>query len=431
MKIKKIHIIFLMVCIYPVIPYYFNILGINATNVIALILTGLFLMVTDNGNIHINNCFLFYIFVFSCLCRSVSMWVNGSLEALYYILKILIPFVLFMGVINTKDKFLTIIKMLVYVSGILCIFGIWEELTHFNIFSLFNNSGAILNYNDLRFGLMRIISFTGQAITYGIYITFNMCLCFYLLYVYRKLNRNRTILYIIYILQWINVLLTISRSSILCCIISQLILLFFCGKEKALKTIGLILIALVSLVGIGFFFIPELKIVISNFWYMLLAVFDSKYSAHIVNSFGKDNLNATGHRISLYKWVFESMHDKWIFGNGYAADLNHQIRGVTDGWQWTATKNSIEVEVLSLLFRYGIIGMLPQVLLYLNILFVSISKRNKELDWESKLTFNKVVIAIMITYLFYFLANCMGSEEIFFYVILSLVIIYNHKLTLD
>lgn len=430
MRIKKNYIVCLIVCIYSIIPYYFNIFGMSATNIISLILIGLFLITIDKGKLFINKCILFYMFVISCVCRSMSMAVNGSLESLYYLLKILIPFIFFMGAINTKDKFLTMIKMLVYVSGILCIFGILEELTKFNIFSLLNNSGVTLNYNDLRFGLMRIISFTGQTITYGIYTTFCMCLCFYLLNVYGKIKKNKTLLYIIYILQWINVLLTISRSSILCCILSQIILLFFCGMKKAFKIFILILLVFISVLCIGYFFVPKIQIAVSSLWYMLLAVFDSKYTAYIMNSFGNDNLNAVGHRLSLYKWVFQSMKGKWIFGNGYGAELNYQFRGITNGWHWTAIKNSIEVESLSLLFQYGIVGMIPQILLYLNMLFIGILEKRKKLDFELKLTFNKVITTIMIIYLFYFLANCMGSEEIFFYIILSLVIVYNYKLTI-
>ena len=428
MKIKNNFFIFLIVCVYPFLPYYFNFMGISATNFMSIILIGLFILSNYRKQIYINKNLLTFIFVISCLLRSFSMIINGSLESLFFILKILIPFIFFISLINSKEIFLNIIEKIVYVSGIICIFGIIEEITGFNIFSLLNNTGTTLNYNALRFSLMRIISFTGQAITYGIYMTFCMCFCFYLIQINRKLNKKNFIFYVIYILEWINVLLTVSRSSILCCILSQVILLFFSGFKKAFKTLFFIFIIACCVLVISYFYIPEVRIVFKSFLYMILGVFDSKYATQISGAFGNDNLNATGHRLSLYGWVFQSMNGKWLFGNGYEAQFKHLIGGTTDGWFWTITKNSIEVESLFLLFHYGIVGMVPQYLLYIFILIVGISKRKNKCVWETKLTFNKILIAIMSTYLFYFLTNCMGSEEIFFYIILSLAIAYNFKL---
>lgn len=429
MKITKNKVIFFMVCIYPIIPYYFNIFGINASNLIALIIIALFIISNRGNKLYLNKSLLVYIFIFACLFRSVSIAINGSIESLFYLIKILIPFLFLMQEINTKEKFLTVIEMLVYVSGVLCIFGIIEEITKFNIFSLLNNSGTSLNYNELRLGLMRIISFTGQTITYGIYITFSMCLCFYLICINSMKNENKKIFYVIYILQWINVFLTVSRSSILCCILSQVLLLFFYDIKIALKKITIIVICLIFIMGIGYLFIPVMRTSVINFCYMLLGVFDNKYAVQIASSFGNDNLIATGHRLSLYNWVFNSMKGKWIIGHGYNAQFNYLIQNVTDGWYWTTIKHSIEVESLSLLFHYGIIGMVPQLLLYFSMLLFGIKNHLKSYTWDSNLNFNIVIIVIMIIYLFYFLSNCMGSEEVFFYMLLSLIVAYNKKLS--
>lgn len=53
-------------------------------------------------------------------------------------------------IINSKEKFLSIIDTVILGGVILGIFGLIEEVTHFNVFSLLNTINAELNYNPMR-----------------------------------------------------------------------------------------------------------------------------------------------------------------------------------------------------------------------------------------------------------------------------------------
>lgn len=425
MRISKKNILWFIVVIYPLIPYYFTLFGINATNIIAIFIFCVLFALYKDRILIFKKDRLLMIFLFACLCQTLSMAINGSVEALYYVFKIILPFYYLTILIQTKEDFYYVIENVVNASGVLCIFGIIEEVTHFNIFSLLNTSGSTLNYNALRFGLLRIISFTGQAITYGIYIMFCLCLCFYLLQIYKVAGIRRNQLMLIYVLLWVNAILTLSRSSILCCLLSQVLLLFFCGAKKTIKTICSYSVIILVVIGFVCAFSDAARVALLNFVWMLAAVFDPSYSSLISASFGNDNLIAQGNRIDLYNWVFESMNGKWIFGHGYDVQFSYSHDVVTDGWTWTSTKTSIEVQSLFLLFHYGVITVVSQYVAYIVALVNSWKNRKIRMQNETTLGFNGVICSIIITYLFYFLANSMGSEEFFFYILIALFIVYN------
>lgn len=165
MRISRKNILWFIVVIYPLIPYYFTLFGINATNIVAILISCVIFAIYKERILIFKKDRLFMIYLLACLCQTLSMVINGSMEALHYVLKIVLPFYYLTVLIQTKEDFYYVIENVVNASGVLCIFGIIEEVTHFNIFSLLNTSGSTLNYNALRFGLLRIISFTGQAIT--------------------------------------------------------------------------------------------------------------------------------------------------------------------------------------------------------------------------------------------------------------------------
>lgn len=424
MRISRKNILWFIVVIYPLIPYYFTLFGINATNIVVILISCVIFAIYKERILIFKKDRLFMIYLLACLCQTLSMVINGSMEALYYVLKIVLPFYYLTVLIQTKEDFYYVIENVVNASGVLCIFGIIEEVTHFNIFSLLNTSGSTLNYNALRFGLLRIISFTGQAITYGIYIMFCLCLCMYLLQVNNESKKKHKLI-IIYTMLWINAIFTLSRSSILCCLLSQVLLLFFCGAKKTLKTISLVSLILIMIIGSACIFSDVARTAVMNFILMLAAVFDPTYSSLISASFGNDNLIAQGQRIDLYSWVIESMNGKWLFGNGYDVQFSYSQDVVTDGWTWTSTKTSIEVQSLFLLFHYGVITVAAHYIAYILTLLNSWKNRKIRLNEEKALGFNGVMCSIIVTYLFYFLANSIGSEEFLFYILIALFIAYN------
>lgn len=195
-----------------------------------------------------------------------------------------------------------------------------ESITGFNGFHLLNTMGAQITLQPLRFGFRRIISFTYQTISFCNYCMFALGLIVYRISVCSKENERKQKYGIAYAIVFIAALLTLSRSILICIIISQLILLYLCGYKVLLKriliitTVGMLAVIICSMV------LPEIVNVLQNVAYMLLAVFDDNYATMLGNIDG----TGSGDRKELLKWVWESIDNKWI-GMGGSAEFTYSL----------------------------------------------------------------------------------------------------------
>lgn len=429
-EIRTYNLMLFFVAIFPIIPSYFSILGVGGTNLLSLIFV-LTMFIIHRGRIpsfklHLN-CFNIIFFIWMT-CKSISLMVNnGILQALYFPLSSVIVGCVVVTHITNKEYFIRIINVIINVSGMLAIFGIVEEITGFNIFSLLNTTGATLNYNSERFGMTRIISYSSHAIVYGAYIMFCLSLCFYYL---QNFNANKVKcrkVKVIYALLWINLILTFSRSAIIFAILSQLLLLYFSGLKKLLKVLTRTILIILVLGGLLSVIVPQIGEFIKMFFYMILAVFDDKYAplASSIFSVGGE-VSATGNRLELYDWVFETMNaDKsWLFGHNLQ-DTFEYTRTVTNGiYSWSNTKKSLEVQYLSLLYYYGLVGMIPETMGYIALLIRSFTKRLKT-KWEKTIGFNAVAFSTLFPYFLLFFAVNQSSDKNIFYLFIMLFWAYN------
>ena len=181
LKINSWSIICFLAGVLPILPGYFNVFGFSAVNVVVSI-SFLMIILLNHLRIRVKRNFPKITIVF--ICFVIYQWISYIIFGDY--LEIIWSALLWIGVgfftisyIDSPNKFLTIIDILIKVSAIVCIAGIIESFTKFNIFELLNNSDSVLYYNPLRFGLRRIIGFGYQTITYCIYIMFIASLTWY------------------------------------------------------------------------------------------------------------------------------------------------------------------------------------------------------------------------------------------------------------
>lgn len=426
-KISKDIIIIFLLSIYIITPLYFEIFSISAMNIIATIIVIISLRLDRIFKIKLIKYKMIYLCVIIWfIITSISLLFNQSAtEIIFRFLRCILLFLAINEMCKNKDKFLNIIHALVVTGGIISIFGIIEEVTHFNIFSLLLHEGETLNYNPLRFGILRILSFSAQTISYGVYLMFVLALCVYIMQFGDK--KKQKVYRIIYFLLWVNLLLTLSRSIIMCTIISQILLLFLQGKKEFIKNALKIIVILIIGLGIGSFIFPKIKESVEMIIYMLLAIFDEKYIGLISSSFGGDNLNALGNRVDLYNWVSSSMGKKWIWGNGINAKFHFPYLETNGIFTWTQYKDSIEVQYLNILYRYGITGLVASILVYISTLYTCLVGKFKKSLWENKIGFNAVCFVVLCAYYINFFAVNQSSDQNIFYTIIMLLIIYNSK----
>ena len=423
--IKRESLINVFVVLYTVLPAYFVIGGLRATNVLALVFVLLWYITKPNIT-KPNIC--------SGLSVCLAIWILIRTTILFYHSEISRAVVFLVGTvglgsifipwINTKERFLKIIDLLISTFTIVSVLGVLESFSGINVFSLLNNSGVILNYNNLRLGMTRIISFTGQTINYCF-----CCTIMGILTIYRISVENRTVkrrkLKISYFLLFVNVFLTLSRSIILCFIISQFILLWKMGFVKMLKRILLLMVFAVIVGFIWSVVTDSDDNLIMQIVYMLLAVFDSSYASKLSTNWGSEDKAGIGDRFSLYAWVWVSVRDHLITGMGEHAEFAYTYRNTDGIYSWMQTKSSIEVNYLSLLYHYGIISMISEIVLYMTAMINGfINSFKVKAPWENSLNYNFVFSLIILVNMVAWFAVGQGAEEALMYIVAFLFLGY-------
>lgn len=223
---------------------------------------------------------------------------------------------------------------------------------------------------------------------------------------------------------FIAALLTLSRSILICIIISQLILLYLCGYKVLLKriliitTVGMLAVIICSMV------LPEIVNVLQNVAYMLLAVFDDNYATMLGNIDG----TGSGDRKELLKWVWESIDNKWI-GMGGSAEFTYSLTEHSGIYSYIRTKTSIENQYLNLLYHYGIIGLISMIWVYIQLFIKSVIQAVKSpSEWEGRISFPKMLAVIFGTYyISFFGVHQIDEKRIFFCLIFLLIAYCNNK----
>lgn len=429
-KISLYNLIQVLLIFFPILPFYFMVGNICVSNILIAVvgLLGLCIIIRKHS-LYVKIDGILLLLLIWIGIRFIAYELSKDfMEGIWFLFRTLICGIVVITGIRNRDNFLRAIYVLVYTSGIIACFGIIESITHFNVFSLINTAGTILNYNPLRFGLLRILSFTSQTIVYCIYCMFMASMAFYLLSIERKKVKKRLLLFI-YFLLWVNGLLTLSRSVILAFVVSQLLLLYGCGYSKfIIRIFQIIFCGLICYIVLGFF-IPQIKTIVENLIFMILAVFNDNYANTISSSFGSDNLKGIGNRFQLYSWVWDSLKGNLLWGMGSRTQFEYQYTAHYGVYYVPSTKTSIEVQYLYVLFHYGIVGLVSEVLAYIAVLWKCIKTNFKPALWEGKISFNFVCLVVFLVYFIAMFAVNQSSESRIFYVLVFLLLAYcnTHK----
>lgn len=413
-----------LIAIFPILPYWFKIASVNVAYVICLIDCVLVFLLSGTKIPLYSNMAMTFI-AQGIIIRIVQLLLAGNVKTLvFYFVTTVALLIAMLHVVNNRNRFIGIINTLVYASGFVSFWGLVEEVTHFNIFSLLNTRGAILNYNSLRFGLLRIISFSSHAIAYCLYLTMMLCLIFYS-FQFCQSRKERIVKRMIYLMALANAILTLSRSSLLVLIASQLILLYFASGLKKFIITAIKFIAVAGIV-IAVLSVMNSKVLnaVQMFFYMFLAVFNDSYSDSISAAFGNDNLRGIGNRLDLYSWVWQELNGYRVFGKGYGAEFSHRFTFMSGIYTVEDVKTSIEVQYLSTLYYFGIFGMISQLIAYLGTILLCLKDKLAKAYWEENVSFSFVAIVALIACYLEFFAVSQGTDRELYVLIVNLLIVY-------
>lgn len=416
-------IIFLLCFVAPIVPYYFNVAGMNVTTYIYL---GVIILWFSfySGFCKIKDSLFqsfFLLNMVTCLLQIINNEVNKSVITLvtYF------SFVLLITILR-KDRNYEIAINYVIVAGVICsIFAIFESFTKINVFEILNTGHYAMN-SQMRFGLRRVLSFTGQTINFGISRVFICSLILYKLTIDTN-KKNRTKLIISYVIVLMSTILTLSRLAILVLFFSQGIILFKQGYKKFVKTLlffsifAFLIYTMILLVN------PNATKIINNFFGSIASVFSD--SVNVDESVWQgDNEDGIGDRVDLYKWVFEQMNGYYLCGHGDNSKFVYSYRLKDSlGYSYVRTKNSLEVQYLVWLYKEGIIGLFVNLLFIYKFVVYCFRNFKKGQHEKNLYMFNMIMFWTIIGYYVAFFGVNQASEKTLYNIMLAILISYNNK----
>lgn len=399
-----------LIFLFPILPQFIYVVGgINMVNFTVILFLLSVIVSARIAKIHISQYLpLFWIYE---LFRCVLLFIDGEAirGAASFLSFFVVPYLL-IGCIKSKNKFFSALDIVILGGVVLGIFGIFEQITRFNIFQYFSD-GSIEFAGNERYGLLRVMTTFGQPIGYGLYQVFISAIIYY------RLNsdlsgKRKTFYYVAYVISVVNIVLSVSRTPLLAYILLQSLLIFQKSKKKFVNWafVGVIILLIGGVIGdVTGIKIPLLNDIIQSFTNLFQGVTQTS-----------EQTVGFGDRFNLWIWVADSMEGNWLFGNGATAEFAYEV------YEWQI-KTSIENHYLFTIYQYGLIGVFILVSMYISILFYA-KKCNHKYGLrmnEKRLSLNKTFLIVFIVYNLIELGVQETDLTRLYVVLIALLISYN------
>lgn len=412
----KFNFVGMMIALFPVLPICFRFgSSLMVYYIFVLLAFGVCAMAGPVNIKLLKGGFLFY---FAILL--IPIFVHREInELIKVIISPLMVFCVIGSTIRTKEQFFKAIDIVIYVAGIISVFGIVEALLHYNVFELLNSTGVPLSSGEYRMGILRIEQSFGMATNYCNYILFALSL---LTYRVQFLTGNKKMVF--GIINWmliLNAFCTGSRAPLIVILCTQFLFLMKTSKKERYKIIAQVLVLLFVIVLIGEILGFSIWSFIESYFYVFLSLIDSSFQSNITIEFGT-NLGAVGTRTRLYGYIIDAVKDCWWFGIGAEAA---QTFGIEVN-QWF-TKTSVENAYLSYLLIHGFVGMISFIYFLLFCILNGIKNMKRSLSFE-RINFSFVFLWTIIGYILDLFTVSVQADERILIVFVALMLVYNYRI---
>lgn len=344
-------ILFLSI-IYMIFPEYCVVGNICTYTISIIVATGLCCF-KNKGKLRVNKKILLYILLYIILIGAPILIHGEYMTFFKYIINFTFPIFVCCVSLNTPNKIEKFLDMIILISMIMCVFGIIEYFTSYNIWSCVQNTvmnGMMGPESYWRNGEYRIEQAFGHCTPYSIYLVAVIGIINYKLY---NTVKNKIWYFIGYLLCIVNIYMTMSRASMLLVIIMQLIFILRFDSSKTHIRSAMILIIICSVVFV--FIVTPVHVLFQNnkYFSFLFSIFDTK-------SMG--SYNTTEYRIALIAAIPKIVKGKQIFGlglSGIPTSFTMNINGSVE------SHVSIDNNYLWYYIRYGLFGVIGLLWYYI------------------------------------------------------------------
>ena len=316
--------------------------------------------------------------------------------------------------IRTREDFEKVISIIIVLFMIYAALGICESLTHFNLFDIIWNRNVVEGFaNRYRYGIYRNHGISMVSINNAMLVNMVWAIAAYRLCIAKK---RKSFWLIAYIIIGMDVLLIMSRAVIAIGVVAQC----YIFHKKGVKWLANKILVITVLVILGaILFYDQIQNVIS----IVVGLFTPIIEQILGNK--ADTVDGTGERLILWNWVYSTVKNHLFTGIGFQTPFQYQYSGISGIYSWTATKTSIEVQWLAVLYEKGLFGMIGFIIFQMGSLKKALKlKSENKMIGGGQFTFASVAIVIVVSY-FVELFTCAAAEDLqFFYIIMGIITSY-------
>ncbi len=395
---KKL-LLYYFVFLYPILPEY---LAANITasmplfTVSRMLLIVLVLSLMTNRwvrlRINISKTFT-CAFVLYLLCYGISTYANiGDADTIKafigIVLENVILTIVFLSIVDNREKLLGCLYAILLGSGVVFVLGISEPITKLNIASEFLDIGArdtILINTYERYNTVRAVFSFGHAIALGVYCTAVLPIVMWFYSVEKKMKYA-----ILFCAGALCLLMTMSRGVLAAFALVMIISLIIYDERERSVYIKIFSVIIIS----SFFmilFVPDLFSVAKN---TILGTFNAFGTKFAVDSTG-GNEDALLSRFSQFTMIPQVLKGRLFFGGGQGYIHKNPVLVYLQDRAFTA--KSIDIEYLSMLIDYGVVGLVGGIGLYFSTLKITWNDYKINSDRLS-LAFFQSFLGIYISY---------------------------------
>lgn len=392
---KKVINLFLI--LYPILPGYFRIVGIPSYKIISILCVVLY-MFSIRGRVKVKPKNFFMISILAELWLLMNIVHYSTSGIINTILDYVLVLFMLMDYFNSRERTEEGLEVLLNISVLMCLFGLFEFVTRTSLFAPFFSGNAMDTTPELqmRGSFVRSEATFGHAIPFAIYLSINALIASYF---FCKTGKRKY--QYMFLLLTVTIITTISRAPILVYVLGLLVFITLMGIQRLLKSI--VVVAAVGTIAIVlvYYILPSVFNGLSFIWNVVLGIF-SNDALSKVGDF--QNSNPFDYRFALFSIARDLIRGKEIFGTGnvieqfaygnnpYSSNMYYSIDNAYLGW----------------LVRYGIVGLATNLIPLISCIGIAIKRCRRDKLYALLLT-SALVLALN-----WFSVASLGESRIWF-----------------
>lgn len=376
-------LIILQLCIYMVFPEYCAVGSVyfyTIASVVAFLLSVIFKGVPTR----INRKMALFILVTGIFYTLPQLYHGEYVQPIKNIANFVLPILTCYMIFNTREKVERFMDTIIILGVIMCVLGIVEAFTQFNFWSIFqtvNMNGMMGPESYFRNNAYRIEQSFGHCTPYSVFLIAVIGLINYKWGNSNKANKRKYVL--AYILCMINIYLTYTRASMILAIFIQLLFVLFYMKDAKKSRVVKFLIGLTLVLFLVAILPLDSLIKDNRYLSFLLSITDRTTG---------NNLNTTAYRFALLSVIPNLVKGKELLGLGLAnlpSSFTLNVNGVV------SQNTSIDNNFLLYYIRYGVVGVLGLLWLYVGSTWV-LKKMNTHRENSQYYVYFKTIILVYL-----------------------------------